>query len=126
MDTDSEGVTQRPVLLSFNPPRREGRRENAEMRKFLEINDRIRRFMESFNDSSIIHWDHEPVPLTRPSATLSPSDGEREIEFWAAVPGAALRLPRADIFRPFRTLVFGSLRSHIKQPWGRFMGRSWS
>src|SRR5437870_11248587 len=24
-----------------------------------------------------MHWDHEP-PLTRPSATLSPSDGERE------------------------------------------------
>jgi len=24
-----------------------------------------------------MHWDHEP-PLTRPPATLSPSDGERE------------------------------------------------
>ena len=31
-----------------------------------------------------------------------------------SVPGAALRLPRADITRPFRTLVFGSLRSHTK------------
>src|SRR5216117_3932391 len=35
------------------------------------------RFMGSLHDSSIAHWDHEP-PLTRPPATLSPSDGERE------------------------------------------------
>src|SRR5256885_204367 len=24
------------------------------------------------------HWDHEPSPLTRPSGTLSPSEGERD------------------------------------------------
>src|SRR6266480_7480168 len=33
--------------------------------------------MESLHDFSVAHWDHEP-PLTRPSATLSPSDGERD------------------------------------------------
>jgi len=35
------------------------------------------RFMESPLSLLRMHWDHEP-PLTRPSATLSPSDGERE------------------------------------------------
>src|SRR5439155_8293612 len=35
------------------------------------------RFMESLLSLLRTHWDHEP-PLTRPSATLSPSDGERE------------------------------------------------
>ena len=39
----------------------------------------------------ITHGGHEPNPLTRPSATLSPSDGEREKEFGGGVPGAALR-----------------------------------
>src|SRR5204863_2754789 len=33
--------------------------------------------MESLHSLLRTHWDHEP-PLTRPSATLSPSDGERE------------------------------------------------
>src|SRR5438876_12162685 len=33
--------------------------------------------MESLHSLLRMHWDHEP-PLTRPSATLSPSDGERE------------------------------------------------
>jgi hypothetical protein len=39
------------------------------------------------------------------------------MNFWGGVPGAALvpRLPRADIFRPFRALGFGSLRSHIDE-----------
>src|SRR5205814_5681885 len=35
------------------------------------------RFMESPDSLLRTHWDHEP-PLTRPSATLSPSDGERD------------------------------------------------
>src|SRR5204863_2990213 len=35
------------------------------------------RFMESPLSLLRMHWDHEPLP-TRPSATLSPSDGERE------------------------------------------------
>ena len=35
------------------------------------------RFMGSFHDLTIAHPNHEP-PLTRPPATLSPSDGERE------------------------------------------------
>src|SRR5438046_1763066 len=36
-----------------------------------------RTFMESPLSFFRMHWDHEP-PLTRPPATLSPSDGERE------------------------------------------------
>jgi len=48
----------------------------------------------------ITHGGHEPNPLTRPSATLSPSDGERKMEFNSGVPGAALGLPRATIFSP--------------------------
>ena len=35
------------------------------------------RFMGSPLSFFRMHWDHEP-PLTRPPATLSPSDGERE------------------------------------------------
>src|SRR5438094_2456167 len=35
------------------------------------------RFMESLLSLLRTHWDHEP-PLTRPPATLSPTDGERE------------------------------------------------
>ena len=35
------------------------------------------RSMGSLHSLLRTHWDHEP-PLTRPSATLSPSDGERE------------------------------------------------
>jgi len=36
------------------------------------------KFLESLYGSAIAHWDHEPrrVPLTRPSGTLSPSEGE--------------------------------------------------
>src|SRR5205823_15029115 len=37
----------------------------------------VGRFMESPLSFFRMHWDHEP-PLTRPSATLSPSDGERD------------------------------------------------
>ncbi len=37
----------------------------------------VGRFMESPLSFFRMHWDHEP-PLTRPPATLSPSDGERE------------------------------------------------
>src|SRR5437773_12459211 len=37
----------------------------------------VGRFMDSLLSFFRMHWDHEP-PLTRPPATLSPSDGERE------------------------------------------------
>src|SRR5205809_7910017 len=37
----------------------------------------VGRFMESPLSFFRMHWDHEP-PLTRPPATLSPSEGERE------------------------------------------------
>src|SRR6266480_1028207 len=37
----------------------------------------VGRFMESPLSFFRMHWDHEP-PLTRPPATLSPWDGERE------------------------------------------------
>jgi len=33
--------------------------------------------MESFHSFATAHRDHDP-PVTRPPATLSPSDGERE------------------------------------------------
>src|SRR5438874_5052899 len=47
------------------------------LRKSLDCRQTTFRFMESLHDFSVAHWDREP-PLTRPSATLSPSDGERE------------------------------------------------
>src|SRR5437762_2956229 len=48
------------------------------------------RFMESPHSLLRTHWDHEP-PLTRPSATLSPSDGERE-----GVRGRFMERPSGD------------------------------
>src|SRR6266480_5210499 len=47
------------------------------LRKSLDCRQTTFRFMESLHDFSVAHWDREP-PLTRPSATLSPSDGERD------------------------------------------------
>ena len=54
----------------------------------------------------------EVRPLT---PTLPPSDGGRELikrGRWTQGGARFSRLPWADMFRPFRALGFGSLRSH--------------
>ena len=57
------------------------------------------RFMESPLSLLRTHWDHEP-PLTPPSGTLSPSEGERDGvrgRFMARVSGSSIEFAEAIV-----------------------------
>jgi hypothetical protein len=79
--------------------------------------------MEGFNDSSIMHWDHEPSSPHPAFGHPLPMGWGEGNNIWSGVPGAALRLPRATIFSPSGAIEFGSLRSHAEEGQReRFMG----
>src|SRR5437762_5677244 len=74
------------------------------------------RFMESPLSFFRMHWDHEP-PLTRPPATLSPSEGEREGvrgRFMESAGVTAARRHRVN--GPFHIVVHGFERRPTAAP----------